>query len=94
MAAVAATADIMIEKNSEIIVRVEEALADLIVVSYCTDDKKFQGVLLDANKGSVLILNLVVYNIDSSLKFVVFTCYLLVLFQHLAFWSVQPPPCI
>lgn len=55
MAAVAATADIMIEKNSEIIVRVEEALADLIVVSYCTDDKKFQGVLLDANKGSVLI---------------------------------------
>ncbi|CAG9132646.1 unnamed protein product [Plutella xylostella] len=53
MAAVAATADIMIEKDSEILVRVEEALADLIVVSYCTDDKKFQGVLLDANKGTL-----------------------------------------
>lgn len=51
MAAVAATAAMMIQKNSQILVHVEEALADLIVVSYCADDKKFQGVLLDSNKG-------------------------------------------
>lgn len=51
MAAVVETADMTIQKNSQILVNVEEALADLIVVSYCTEDKKFQGVLLDANKG-------------------------------------------
>lgn len=51
MAAVVATADMTIQKNSQILVNVEEALADLIVVSYCTEDKKFQGVLLDSNKG-------------------------------------------
>ncbi|XP_021184695.2 PWWP domain-containing protein 2A isoform X1 [Helicoverpa armigera] len=53
MAAVVATADMTIQKNSQILVNVEEALADLIVVSYCTDDKKFQGVLLDSNKGNL-----------------------------------------
>ncbi|KAJ8716461.1 hypothetical protein PYW07_003088 [Mythimna separata] len=53
MAAVVATADMTIQKNSKILVNVEEALADLIVVSYCTDDKKFQGVLLDSNKGNL-----------------------------------------
>ncbi|KAG6447893.1 hypothetical protein O3G_MSEX005238 [Manduca sexta] len=53
MAAVAATADMTIQKNSQILVNVEEALADLIVVSYCTEDKKFQGVLLDSNKGNL-----------------------------------------
>lgn len=53
MAAVAATADMTIQKNSQILVNVEEALADLLVVSYCTEDKKFQGVLLDSNKGLV-----------------------------------------
>lgn len=49
--AAAVAADMTIQKNSQILVNVEEALADLIVVSYCTDDKKFQGVLLDSNKG-------------------------------------------
>ncbi|CAH0683289.1 unnamed protein product [Spodoptera exigua] len=53
MAAVVATADMTIQKNSQILVNVEEALADLIVVSYCTEDKKFQGVLLDSNKGNL-----------------------------------------
>lgn len=50
MAAVAATAD-MILKDSQILVYVEEALSDLIVVSYCADNKKFQGILLDSDKG-------------------------------------------
>lgn len=54
MAAVVTTADMMIQKNSQILVNVEEALADLLVVSYCTEDKKFQGVLLDSSKGLVL----------------------------------------
>lgn len=51
MAAVVATADMTIQKNSKILVNVEEALADLLVVSYCSENKKFQGVLLDSNKG-------------------------------------------
>ncbi|XP_075974987.1 uncharacterized protein LOC142975800 [Anticarsia gemmatalis] len=53
MAAVVETADMTIQKNSQILVNVEEAIADLIVVSYCTEDKKFQGVLLDSNKGNL-----------------------------------------
>ncbi|XP_004930690.1 uncharacterized protein LOC101741590 isoform X2 [Bombyx mori] len=53
MAAVVLTADMTIEKNSKILVNVEEALADLLVVSYCTDDKKFQGVLLDSSKSNL-----------------------------------------
>ncbi|XP_068633851.1 PWWP domain-containing protein 2A-like [Battus philenor] len=53
MAAVAATADMTIQKNSQILVNVEEALADLLVVTYCTEDKKFQGVLLDSSKGNL-----------------------------------------
>ncbi|CAH2046638.1 unnamed protein product, partial [Iphiclides podalirius] len=53
MAAVVTTADMTIQKNSQILVNVEEALADLLVVSYCTEDKKFQGVLLDSNKGNL-----------------------------------------
>ncbi|XP_063621967.1 PWWP domain-containing protein 2A-like [Cydia splendana] len=53
MAAVAATADMTIQKNSQILVHVEEALADLIVVSYSSENKKFQGVLLDSNKGNL-----------------------------------------
>lgn len=58
MAAVVSTADNMtIQKNSQILVNVEEALEDLIVVTYCTEDKKFQGVLLDSNKGFVLPYN-------------------------------------
>lgn len=55
MAAVAVTADMTIEKNSQILVNVEEALEDLIVVTYSTENKKFQGVLLDSNKGFVLV---------------------------------------
>lgn len=51
MAAVAETADMTIQKNSQILVNVEEALSDLIVVSYSTENKKFQGVLLDSKKG-------------------------------------------
>ncbi|KPJ10108.1 PWWP domain-containing protein 2A [Papilio machaon] len=53
MAAVVPTADMMIQKNSQILVNVEEALTDLLVVSYCTEDKKFQGVLLDSSKGNL-----------------------------------------
>ncbi|RVE48882.1 hypothetical protein evm_006452 [Chilo suppressalis] len=53
MAAVAETADMTIQKNSQILVNVEEALADLIVVSYCSENKKFQGVLLDSTKGNL-----------------------------------------
>ncbi|XP_013166346.1 PREDICTED: PWWP domain-containing protein 2A-like [Papilio xuthus] len=53
MAAVVPTADMMIQKNSQILVNVEEALVDLLVVSYCTEDKKFQGVLLDSSKGNL-----------------------------------------
>ncbi|XP_047531249.1 PWWP domain-containing protein 2A-like [Vanessa atalanta] len=53
MAAVAATADMTIQKNSQILVNVEEALEDLIVVSYSSEDKKFQGVLLDSNKSNL-----------------------------------------
>lgn len=54
MAAVLTTADMTIQKNSKILVNVEEALEDLIVVSYTDVNKKFQGVLLDSNKGYVL----------------------------------------
>lgn len=43
------TAD-MIQKNSTILVNVEEALTDLIVVSYSFENKKFEGVLLDTQK--------------------------------------------
>ncbi|GBP87504.1 PWWP domain-containing protein 2A [Eumeta japonica] len=50
MAAVFDTADMTITKNSKILVNVEEALADLIVVSYITENKQFQGVLLDSHK--------------------------------------------
>ncbi|CAG4929087.1 unnamed protein product [Colias eurytheme] len=53
MAAVLATADMTIQKNSQILVYVEEALEDLLVVSYSTETKKFQGVLLDSNKGNL-----------------------------------------
>ncbi|KAL4707579.1 hypothetical protein ACJJTC_001624 [Scirpophaga incertulas] len=53
MAAVVVTADMTIQKNSKILVNVEEALADLLVVSYCSENKKFQGVLLDSNKGNL-----------------------------------------
>ncbi|XP_034829057.1 PWWP domain-containing protein 2A-like [Maniola hyperantus] len=53
MAAVVATAAMTIQRNSQILVNVEEALEDLLVVSYCSEDKKFQGVLLDSNKGNL-----------------------------------------
>ncbi|KOB78539.1 PWWP domain-containing protein [Operophtera brumata] len=65
MAAVAATADMTIQKNSHILVHVEEALADLIVVSYSAENKKFQGVLLDSNKGK---LPFGVYNLHPALS--------------------------
>ncbi|CAG9787927.1 unnamed protein product [Diatraea saccharalis] len=53
MAAVAETADMTIQKDSKILVKVEEALSDLIVVSYSSENKKFQGVLLDSTKGNL-----------------------------------------
>ncbi|CAG4974792.1 unnamed protein product [Parnassius apollo] len=53
MAAIVSPADMTIQKNSQILVNVEEALADLLVVSYCSEDKKFQGVLLDSSKGNL-----------------------------------------
>lgn len=64
MAAVAVTADMTIQKNSQILVNVEEALEDLIVVTYSTEDKKFQGVLLDSNKGFVLVYLYIKFTID------------------------------
>ncbi|XP_044740416.1 PWWP domain-containing protein 2A-like [Chrysoperla carnea] len=42
--------DIHLEKNSKILVNVEEALPDIIVVTYTYDSKLFQGVLLDSTK--------------------------------------------
>lgn len=46
--------DIHLEKNSKILVNVEEALPDIIVVTYTYDSKLFQGVLLDSTKRWVL----------------------------------------
>ncbi|VVC87068.1 PWWP domain-containing protein 2A-like [Leptidea sinapis] len=53
MAAAIESADMIIKKNSQILVNVEEALEDLLVVSYCSENRKFQGVLLDSNKGNL-----------------------------------------
>lgn len=43
----------MIQKNSSILVKVEEALTDLIVVSYIIENKKFEGVLLETHKSDL-----------------------------------------
>lgn len=51
MAVAVPTADMTIQKNSSILVKVEEVLADLIVVSYSSENKKFEGILLDTQKG-------------------------------------------
>lgn len=40
----------ILEKKSKILVTVEEALPDIIVVTYNYDSKLFQGVLLDSTK--------------------------------------------
>lgn len=37
-------------KNSKIVVNVEEALQDVLVVTYALENKLFQGVLLDSSK--------------------------------------------
>lgn len=37
-------------KNSKILVNVEEALQDVLVVSYALENRCFQGVLLDSSK--------------------------------------------
>ncbi|GLV43951.1 six-banded [Carabus blaptoides fortunei] len=42
--------DIQIEKNSKIVVNVDESLPDILVVSYEYGSKLFQGVLLDSTK--------------------------------------------
>jgi hypothetical protein len=39
-----------IVKNSKILVNVEEALQDILVVSYAFENKLYQGVLLDSTK--------------------------------------------
>lgn len=83
MAAVVATADMTIQKNSQILVNVEEALEDLIVVSYSNDDKKFQGVLLDSTKRFVWIY----LRTNSCYRFIS-TTYLLLF--NLLFYSNLP----
>lgn len=50
MAAAVATADVLVLKNTQIIVNVDEALSDILVVSYFNENKRFQGVLLDSTK--------------------------------------------
>lgn len=42
--------DINLLKSTKILVYVEEALQDLLVVSYVFDSKFFQGILLDSTK--------------------------------------------
>lgn len=42
--------DIQIQKNSKIVVNVDESLPDILVVSYEYGSKLFQGVLLDSTK--------------------------------------------
>jgi hypothetical protein len=37
-------------RNSKILVTVDEALQDILVVSYAIESKLFQGVLLDSSK--------------------------------------------
>ncbi|XP_065219206.1 PWWP domain-containing protein 2A-like [Planococcus citri] len=44
------TSDINLLKSTKILVYVEEALQDLLVVSYVFDSKFFQGILLDSSK--------------------------------------------
>lgn len=41
---------LQILKNSKIVVNVEEALQDVLVVTYTSENKLFQGVLLDSSK--------------------------------------------
>lgn len=41
---------VKILKNSKIVVNVEEALQDILVVTYSLENKLFQGVLLDSTK--------------------------------------------
>lgn len=42
--------DINLLKSTKILVYVEEALQDLLVVSYVFESKFFQGILLDSTK--------------------------------------------
>ncbi|BES98917.1 Hypothetical proteinypothetical proteinP domain [Nesidiocoris tenuis] len=44
------TTAVMLTTNSKILVTVDEALPDIIVVSYAFESKLFQGVLLNSNK--------------------------------------------
>ena len=41
---------VMLRTNSKILVTVDEALQDILVVSYTFESKLFQGVLLDSTK--------------------------------------------
>jgi len=50
MADVESHSPIKIVKNSKILVNVEEALQDILVVSYAFENKLYQGVLLDSTK--------------------------------------------
>lgn len=50
MADVESHSQIKIVKNSQILVNVEEALQDILVVSYTFENKLYQGVLLDSTK--------------------------------------------
>lgn len=42
--------EILIEKNSKIVVNVDESLPDILVVTYEYGSKIYQGVLLDSTK--------------------------------------------
>ncbi|KAJ9579552.1 hypothetical protein L9F63_004737 [Diploptera punctata] len=50
MADIETHSQIKIVKNSKILVNVEEALQDILVVSYAFENKLYQGVLLDSTK--------------------------------------------
>lgn len=50
MADLQVQANLKILKNSKILVNVEEALQDILVVSYPFESKLFKGVLLDLTK--------------------------------------------
>jgi len=57
MADVQTLSDISNLKNSKILVNVEDAIRDVLVVSYEFDSKLFQGVLLDSTKRYVANCN-------------------------------------
>lgn len=56
MADVVTCTEFNLLKNSKILVNVEEALQDILVVTYALENKLYQGVLLDSTKRLVHVL--------------------------------------